>query len=153
MNHEEFIKILEKSGLGFSIVEGRLKVLNRSHGSNHFNILELENIPAYTDFENDGFVNIPRLTELPESVHFNNGEYVRLERLNKISRGCVFNNLGFVSLPEIFNIPEDTEFNNSGQINIGMFIIYNGFSKKGLGIYNISNKNLFKLMVKRSVFK
>lgn len=95
MTQEEFIKILKKEGIKFTI-DGETIVI--SNNNNGVFLSFLITIPKGVRFENNGWVWLSSLTTISEGVRFENNGNVWLDSLTTIPKGTRFENNGEVYL-------------------------------------------------------
>jgi hypothetical protein len=156
MTREDFIDALNRDGYK-AHVEGDKLIVDGDFWQDHIT-MEIDSIPSNVTFVNKGFISLPRLKEIPEGVTFNNSAYVSLVMVDKISSDTIFNNRGFVAVPILVTIPAGVQFNNRGTIETNKVSIDMlnradwGRTDWGLDIPGISNRELFKSMVKGGVF-
>jgi hypothetical protein len=150
MTREEFIDALNQHGYK-TYAEGDKLIVD---GDSHDHIaMDIDSMPSNVTFVNKGFISLPKLKVIPEGVTFNNSAYVSLWMVDKISSDTIFNNMGFVAVPILVTIPAGVQFNNRGTIETNKVSIdMLNRADWGLDIPGISNRDLFKSMVKGGVF-
>jgi hypothetical protein len=144
MTREEFIEILDREGYPYKIVNDKIVITSRSRRG--INLVG----SAIDDTVNGGQMIII-IDEIPSGIIFQGKGGVNLSSLEVLPPDVEFRNIGKVDLSSM-KLPIDLadSFNNSGGISFSN--LYWKGNWEG-NIEGIDNKRLFRLMIKRGIFK